>query len=85
MRRGHGIAVRFPGLYVVHHNLPGKIVEWRAWPQQHVLFIPLQGEITILLRSGSLVGGPEGLDFVESPLPSLRDDGAWTAAGEATS
>lgn len=63
MRRGQDIAVRFPGLYLVHHNIPGKTVEWHVWPH-HVLFIPLQGEITILLSSGSLVGGPGKMIYV---------------------
>jgi AraC-like DNA-binding protein len=57
MRLGQDIAIRFPGLYLVHHNIPGMKVDWHDWPQ-HLLFIPLQGEIRILLRSGSLVGGP---------------------------
>ncbi len=69
MRRGQDIAVRFPGLYLVHHNLPGQKVEWHAWPQ-HVLFIPLQGEITIMLRPGSLVGGPGKMIYVP-PMTSL--------------
>lgn len=69
MRRGQDIAVRFSGLYLVHHNIPGKTVEWRAWPQ-HMLFIPLQGEITILLRSGSLVSGPGKMIYLP-PKTSL--------------
>src|SRR5215469_14395799 len=58
MRLGEDIAVRFPGLYLVHHNIPGMKVDWHDWAHQHLLFIPLQGEITIQLQSGSLVGGP---------------------------
>jgi len=69
MRRGQDMAVRFPGLYLVHHNMPGKTVEWHAWPQ-HMLFIPLQGEITILLRSGSLVSGPGKMIYLP-PKTSL--------------
>ncbi|MDH4081264.1 MAG: AraC family transcriptional regulator [Nitrospira sp.] len=63
MRRGQDIAVRFPGLYLVHQNIPGKTMEWHAWPQ-HVLFLPLQGTITILFPSGSLVAGPGKMIYV---------------------
>jgi AraC family transcriptional regulator, regulator of nimT len=70
MRIGQDIAVRFPGLYLVHHNIPGKKVDWHDWAQ-HVLFIPLQGEIKILLRSGSLVGGPGKMLYVP-PNTSLN-------------
>src|SRR5258705_11771788 len=70
MRVGQDIAVRFPGLYLVHHNIPGKKVDWHEWAQ-HLLFIPLQGGIKILLRSGSLVGGPGKMIYVP-PNTSLN-------------
>ena len=93
MRTGEDIAVRFPGLYLVHHNIPGMKVDWHDWAHQHLLFIPLQGEITILLRSGSLVGGPgkmlylppkTSLNFQASEtlgerLVCLIDDARWQA------
>jgi len=93
MRLGQDIAVRFPGLYLVHHNIPGMTVDWHDWAHQHLLFIPLQGEITILLRSGSLVGGPgkmlylppkTSLNFQASEalgerLVCLIDDTRWRA------
>src|SRR6266478_4633494 len=41
MRVGQDIAVRFPGLYLVHHNIPGKKVDWHDWAQNFDL--PLQG------------------------------------------
>src|SRR5260370_38148299 len=63
MRVGQDIAVRFPGLYLVHHNIPGKKVDWHDWAQ-HLLFIPLQGEIKVVLRAGSLVGGPGKMLYV---------------------
>jgi hypothetical protein len=70
MRRDQDIVVRFPGLYLVHHNIPGKKVDWHVWPLQHVLFVPLQATITILLPSGSLVGGPGKMIYVP-PKTSL--------------
>jgi AraC-like DNA-binding protein len=71
MRVGQDIAVRFPGLYLVHHNIPGKKVDWHDWAHQHLLLIPLQGEIKILLQSGSLVGGPGKMLYVP-PNTSLN-------------
>jgi AraC-like DNA-binding protein len=71
MRLGQDIAVRFPGLYLVHHNIPGMKVDWHDWADQHLLFIPLQGEVTILLRSGSLVGGPGKMLYLP-PKTSLH-------------
>jgi len=93
MRLGQDIAVRFPGLYLVHHNIPGMKVDWHDWAQQHLLFIPLQGEITILLRSGSLVAGPgkmlylppktslnfEASETLGERLVCLIDDTRWRA------
>jgi AraC-like DNA-binding protein len=57
MRTGQDTAVRFPGFYLVHHNLPGKTVGTHQWPQ-HVFFIPLQGEIRINLADSTLAAGP---------------------------
>src|SRR5215469_16143161 len=93
MRVGQDIAVRFPGLYLVHHNIPGMTVDWHDRAHEHLLFIPLQGEITILLRSGSLVGGPgkmlylppkTSLNFLANKtlgerLVCLIDDTRWRA------
>jgi AraC-like DNA-binding protein len=57
MRRGQDIAVRHPGLYLVHHNLPGKEVALHSHPE-HLLFIPLQGEIAVAVDGGAHALGP---------------------------
>lgn len=57
MRRGQDIAVQFPGLYLVHHNLPGKKVDFHRHPE-HLVFFPLQGEIKVILREGTLTASP---------------------------
>ncbi len=57
MKRGQDIAVEFPGLYLVHHNLPGKKVELHAH-SEHLLFLPLQGEIGVHVSGRDLVCGP---------------------------
>jgi hypothetical protein len=46
MKRGQDIAVELPGLYLVHHNLPGKRAEPHAHGE-HLLSMPLQGEIGV--------------------------------------
>lgn len=63
MNKGTDIAVEFPGLYLVHHNLPGKKVAKHAH-SEHLLFIPLQGEIEVLLESRSLKCSPGKMLFL---------------------
>lgn len=46
MRKGRDISAKFDGLYLVHQNLPGKAASAVQY-DQHILFIPLQGEIGI--------------------------------------
>lgn len=57
MKKGRDIAVTFPGLFLVHHNLPEKKVDFHAH-EEHMLFIPLQGEIKIITRERVLTIGP---------------------------
>lgn len=58
MKRGQDISVKFPGLYLVHQNIPGKEVKFHAHDKEHILFIPLQGEIKLQLRDKEIVCGP---------------------------
>ena len=46
MEIGKDISAQFQALYVVHHNIPGKRVSNVSFPE-HILFIPLQGGITV--------------------------------------
>ncbi len=48
MKKGKDIAAKFIGLSVVHQNIPGK--ELTAQFDQHLLFIPLQGEISVQVK-----------------------------------
>lgn len=57
MRRGCDLAMRFPGLYVVHHNIPGKRARGYRVPE-HLLFFPLHGELLVRAGSLSLSAGP---------------------------
>lgn len=46
MRLGKDVSAKFEDLYVIHQNIPGKRVEGREF-EEHLLFLPLQGEITV--------------------------------------
>lgn len=47
MKRGQDIAVKFPGLFLVHHNKPALKVAKHAHDERH-LIIPLRGEVRVL-------------------------------------
>ncbi|KTD52518.1 AraC family transcriptional regulator [Legionella quateirensis] len=53
MKKGKDISVSFDGLYLIHQNLPGKQVQ-QITLQEALLFIPLQGEISIILEGKAL-------------------------------
>ena len=63
MQRGKDIAARFPGLFLVHHNVPSGDVSEHAHPEHH-LIIPLQGEVRLVLASQELVCGPGRMVYV---------------------
>ncbi len=63
MKKGTDIAVEFPGLYLVHQNMPGKTVDFHSH-SEHILFIPLQGEIEVILKSNTLKCGPGKMIFL---------------------
>lgn len=78
MQRNKDIAAKFPGLFLVHHNLPGSIVPTHAHPEHHLL-IPLQGEINVELKDKTLSCGPGRMIYVspltEHALRSAREKG----------
>ena len=96
MRRGQDIAAEFPGLYLVHQNLPGRRVR-RYKRREHLFFIPLQGEIRITAGELLLRCGPGRMVYLPPDtehafgssadqgerLICLIDDERW--AGESTS
>lgn len=57
MKIGKDISVEFGELYLVHQNIPAKIVEQTS-QSSHILFIPIQGEITITLEQANYKFGP---------------------------
>ncbi|MBI5440011.1 MAG: helix-turn-helix transcriptional regulator [Deltaproteobacteria bacterium] len=94
MRKGRDVGLAFEGLYLVHQNLPGKRLR-RAVRQEHLLFVPLQGEIEVLLESGAVRAGPGRFLYLPpgtvhgfraserggERLIALVEEGAWRAAG----
>lgn len=50
MKRGNDIATRFDGFYLVHQNLPSKEVKDNSY-KEHILFLPLQGEISVSIAN----------------------------------
>ncbi len=57
VKRGQDIAVRLPGLYLIHHNKPALRVR-RYRRAEHLVFIPLQGEIQLEVAGERHVCGP---------------------------
>lgn len=57
MRKGKDISAKFGRLYLVHQNVPGKKAA-AVKCSQHILFIPLQGEITIEIANQKIAFGP---------------------------
>lgn len=96
MRRGADIAVEHPGLYLVHQNLPGKEVAAHRH-REHLVFVPLHGEIAVTLAGDTLRAGPGRLIYlppkVEHAFASSQAQGerlialiapeAWRQAGAA--
>lgn len=63
MKKGSDVSAKFGGLYVVHHNLPGQRHR-RIKREEHLVFIPLQGEIRIDLDGRKLRAGPGRLVYL---------------------
>lgn len=56
MKKGKDISAKFKELYLVHQNLPGKKTIISSY-SEHILFIPLQGEISIYLKNEPITFG----------------------------
>ncbi len=98
MRRGRDIAVEFPGLYLVHQNLPGRRIR-RYRRLEHLFFIPMQGEIRIAVEGAVLRCGPGRMVYLPpgtvhgfdssgergERLICLIETGRWDRAGAPAS
>lgn len=97
MRLGQDISVRLPGLYLIHHNKPAIRVRRYARPE-HVLFIPLQGEIDFTVVGQAYRCGPGRMLYVPpgvehslaasersgERLIAMIEDGVWREGGGGT-
>lgn len=63
MQIGKDIAVRFQGLFLVHHNIPGSMAPDHEHPEHH-LIIPLQGEIGVEAEGKVLACGPGRMVYI---------------------
>lgn len=96
MRKGRDVSVTLPGVYVVHQNMPGRVVR-RYERAEHVLFVPIRGEIEVKVDSRVLHCGPGRLVYLPprtvhalrcsdrggERLIALVEEGAWEAGGGA--
>lgn len=97
MKRGQDISVRLPGLYLIHHNKPAMRVRRYARPE-HLLFIPLQGEIDCAVGRQAHPCGPGRMLYVPSGvehglaasersgerLIAMIDEDVWRDGGGGT-
>jgi len=63
LRKGKDIAAKFPGLYIVHQNIPGKRARDLRF-EEHLLFVPLRGEIRLETEGGALRASPGEMLFL---------------------
>jgi hypothetical protein len=68
MRRGKDISTQFKNLYVIHQNIPGKKAQVSGF-EQHLLFIPLQGEISIQADVTRYSFGPGQMLYLAPGVP----------------
>jgi AraC-like DNA-binding protein len=75
VRRGRDVAVEFEGLYLVHQNLPGRRIRRYRRPE-HLLFLPLQGEIRITAEGRLLRCGPGRMVYLPPGMEHTFDSSA---------
>ncbi|MGB0454483.1 MAG: helix-turn-helix domain-containing protein [Bacteriovoracaceae bacterium] len=63
MKTGVDIAINHPGIFIVHHNKPGKALDSHTHDEHH-LIIPLKGEITVKTRTSEMTLGPGKMIYI---------------------
>lgn len=72
MRKGMDVCVTLPGLYVIHQNVPGRVVR-RYARREHLVFVPIRGEIEVEVDGRVLRCGPGRLLYLPAgAVHSLR-------------
>ncbi len=70
MKIGKDIAARYPGVFLVHHNLPGKEVKKKNEDVHH-LIIPIAGEISIECDGREFHLGPGKMIYIPCKSPHV--------------
>jgi AraC-like DNA-binding protein len=68
MKLGKDISAKFQDLYIVHQNLPGKKALVEGY-DEHILFLPLQGEIKVETDSGAFNLSPGQMLYLSPRIP----------------
>lgn len=63
MKTGKDIKKSFPGLTIIHHNLPNKTLDLHKHEECH-LFIPLRGSISVKTEEKELKSAPGSMIYV---------------------
>jgi len=79
MKRGTDIGVRFNDFYIVHQNLPSKRTKSHSFPE-HILFIPLSGEVRLRIGVIDLSIGPGFMAYI--PPNTIHEFNSSDQAGE---
>jgi AraC-like DNA-binding protein len=79
MKKGKDTSAEFSGLYLVHQNIPGKKTSKVLYPE-HILFIPLSGELTVFCGKMHFSIGPGHMLYVPPNTP--HDFSSSEHAGE---
>jgi AraC-like ligand binding domain len=70
VKKGLDIAVGVPGIFIVHHNIPGQVVQEHSHAEHH-LIIPLQGEVSTVLTKQMLSCGPGRMIYIAPDVPHV--------------
>ena len=68
MQKGKDIAAEFPGLFLIHHNLPGSKLEQHTH-HEHEIFIPLNGELHFDFDGQTIIAGPGRMVYIPPGKP----------------
>lgn len=79
MKKGTDLAVKLNDFYIVHQNIPSMRTKKHSFPQ-HILFIPLSGEVKIKTGVTTISLGPGYMGYL--PPETLHEFDSARYAGE---
>lgn len=74
MKQGQDIAIEFPGAVIIHQKIQHYEVEEHIH-EEHELFLPLQGEITVQALGQELKAGPGKMLYLPAGTPHTFQSG----------